>query len=212
MISSVSYIILLDYIKNNIKKNPIISFGKGNFINYIINKINFKKINFKKIFVTTKEQEKILKKKGIIFNDFNKFKKIDCHISLSDSINENFFIKGFAGFITKEKFYYNNSKKKIIITNNNYFSHYNKIPIEILSSFKKIINEYITNKLNIEINKKFISNYNYITIIKAKIFKKNIIEEEKKIRLIDGVLSSGLYKKDINAFYLFINKSNVYLI
>ncbi|MGX7582749.1 ribose-5-phosphate isomerase A [Candidatus Vidania fulgoroideorum] len=211
MKNSLLFVVINDYIKNKVNYNSNISFGKGKVINYLLENINFKEIKVKRIFVSTKDQEKILKKRGYFYNNFINFKKIDFHFCYSNRINSKFFIKGYSGDITKEKFFFNNSKNNIVITNSNYLKNFNNIPFEIISSLKKIIIEYIKNVLKILVKKSLLNRYNYITTLNLSINHNKILFFNEKIKKISGVLESGLYIKKKNTIYLYLNDINVFL-
>ncbi|MGX7586135.1 ribose-5-phosphate isomerase A [Candidatus Vidania fulgoroideorum] len=206
------YNIFKNYIKSILKKNLVISFGKGHFINFLIEKFNFKSKKIKKIFVTTKEQEIILKKRKINFSNFHNTKNIDLHISFSNSINNFCFVNGYTGELLKEKFYFNNAKKKLIISNNK-FTKPKTFPIEIFSKFINVIRYRIIKRYNLEIlNKNIEIKDNLSTLIIKFNKKKKLPRLYNKIKKLSGVLEVGIYKKDKNTNYLIIKKNFIFLI
>ncbi len=133
-----------------------------------------------------------------------KIPQIDLVIDGADQINKNFFmIKGGGGALLREKIIYYASKKTIIIGDYSKFvnSFTRPLPIEVLPFARTAVISYLKKIDGNPFSRTLEKGYPYLTengnIILDTMFDgyEKIIDLEKKIKEIPGILETGFFIK-----------------
>ena len=173
-------------------------------------------------FICTSLQIKIdAEKKGLKVLDESKIPQIDLVIDGADQINKNFFmIKGGGGALLREKIIYYASKKTIIIGDYSKFvnSFTRPLPIEVLPFARTAVISYLKKLGGNPILRILEKGYPYLTengnIILDTTFDsyEKIIDLEKKIKEIPGILETGLFIKPASLYYKALEQESFQLI
>lgn len=186
------------YALNYIKEKTIIGIGSGSTLNYFINSIYILKNIIKATISSSINSTLKLKKLGIPIFNLNMIKKIDIYIDSSDEINKKIqMIKGGGSALTKEKIVSINSNKFLCIldcTKEVKILGNFPLPIEIIPSSKYFIEKQLIKIGGIpKYRKNIITENSNIIIDIYNLRIKNSIKLEKKISLLPGVITVGLF-------------------
>jgi len=211
-----------DIIDNHIgQRSILIGLGSGRAVSKIVNNLTDSILKNCE-FICTSLQIKIdAEKKGLKVLDESKIPQIDLVIDGADQINKNFFmIKGGGGALLREKIIYYASKKTIIIGDYSKFvnSFTRPLPIEVLPFARTAVISYLKKLGGNPILRILEKGYPYLTengnIILDTTFDsyEKIIDLEKKIKEIPGILETGLFIKPASLYYKALEQESFQLI
>ena len=162
-------------------------------------------------FICTSLQIKIdAEKKGLKVLDETKIPHFDLVIDGADQIDKDFFmIKGGGGALLREKIIYYASKKTIIIGDfSKFVNNFSRpLPIEVLPFGRTAVISFLIKLGGKPVLRTLEKGYPYLTengnIILDTMFDnyEKIIDLEKKIKKIPGILETGFFIKPASIYY-----------
>lgn len=207
-----------DIFFTHIGSDPLlIGLGSGRAISEIVNSLPDSIIKNCE-FICTSLQIKIdAEKKGLKVLDETKIPFVDLVIDGADQIDKDFFmIKGGGGALLREKIIYYSSKKTIIVADLtkfvNCFSR--SLPIEVLPFGRTAATSFLTKIGGKPVLRTLEKGYPYLTengnIILDTMFDNynNILDLEKKIQNMPGILETGFFIKPASIYYKALKDGN----
>ncbi|MBA3749514.1 MAG: ribose 5-phosphate isomerase A [Nitrosopumilus sp.] len=188
----------------------LIGLGSGRAVSKIVNSFSDSIIRNCE-FICTSIQIKIdAEKKGLKVLDETKIPFLDLVIDGADQIDKNFFmIKGGGGAFLREKILFYSSKKTIIIGDFSKFVPYfsRSLPIEVLPFGRTAVTPFLIEIGGQPVLRTLEKGYPYLTengnIIMDTMFVDycHILDMEKKIKKIPGILETGFFVKPASIYY-----------
>jgi ribose 5-phosphate isomerase A len=211
-----------DIICNHIgQRSLLIGLGSGRAVSKIVNNLTDSILKNCE-FICTSLQIKInAEKKGLKVLDESKIPGIDLVIDGADQINKDFFmIKGGGGALLREKILYYASKKTIIIGDYSKFVNIftKSLPIEVLPFGRTSVISYLNKLGGKPVLRILEKGYPYLTengnIILDTMFDnyEKITDLEKEIKVIAGILETGLFIKPASLYYKALEQGSFQLI
>jgi ribose 5-phosphate isomerase A len=200
-----------DIICNHIHTDYLlIGLGSGRAVSKIVNSLSDSIIKNCE-FICTSLQIKIdAEKKGLKVLDETKIPFLDLVIDGADQIDKNFFmIKGGGGALLREKILHYSSKKTIIVGDFSKFVHnFSKsLPIEVHPFGRTAVLSFLIELGGKPVLRTLENGYPYLTencnIILDTMFDDyyDVMDIEKKIQKIPGVLETGFFVKPASIYY-----------
>ncbi|MDQ6724510.1 MAG: ribose 5-phosphate isomerase A [Thermoproteota archaeon] len=200
-----------DIICNHIGSDSrLIGLGSGRAVSKIVNSLSDAIIKNCE-FICTSIQIKIdAEKKGLKVLDEIKIPFLDLVIDGADQIDKDFFmIKGGGGALLREKILYHSSKKTIIIGDFSKFVHNfsMSLPLEVLPFGRTAVISFLTEIGGKPVLRTLEKGYPYLTengnIILDTLFNDydDVMDLEKKIQKIPGILETGFFIKPASVYY-----------
>ncbi len=162
-------------------------------------------------FICTSLQIKIdAERKGLKILDETKIPLLDVVVDGADQIDGDYFmIKGGGGALLREKILYHSSKKTIIIGDSqNLFPFFRRpLPIEVIPFGRTAVIQFMDEMGGKPVLRTLEKGYPYLTengnIILDTMFTNfnNVLDLDKKIRNIPGVLETGFFVKPASIYY-----------
>ena len=195
----------------------LIGLGSGRAVSKIVNSLSDSIIKNCE-FICTSLQIKIdAEKKGLKVLDETKIPFLDLVIDGADQIDKDFFmIKGGGGALLREKILYYSSKKTIIVGDFSKFVNCfsRSIPIEVLPFGRTAATSFLIKIGGKPVLRTLEKGYPYLTengnIILDTMFDNynNIMDMEKKIQNIPGILETGFFIKPASIYYKALEDGN----
>jgi len=213
----------------NIKENIVVGIGSGSTVVYAVNKIAElnKKNNLNlKCIPSSFQSYQLIIENGLNLVSLDQYPEIDLDIDGADEIDKDLnLIKGGGGCLVQEKIIASNSKKLVIIADFRKVSEKlgenwrNGVPIEVIPMAYKPIMKKLENLEGkpvlrmaqskagplVSDNGNFIIDVDFGTI-------KNPSELNNKIRLIPGVVDTGLFINMASKAYIGKEDGNVLIL
>lgn len=207
-----------DIVCNHIhNESLLIGLGSGRAVSKIVNSLSDSIIK-NCDFICTSLQIKIdAEKKGLKVLDETKIPFLDLVIDGADQIDKDFFmIKGGGGALLREKILYHSSKKTIIIGDFSKFVHNFSmpLPLEVLPFGRTAVISFLNEIGGKPILRTLEKGYPYLTengnIIMDTMFDDfdNVMDLEKKIHKIPGILETGFFIKPASIYYKALEHGN----
>ncbi len=188
----------------------LIGLGSGRAVSKIVNSLPEAIIKNCE-FICTSLQIKIdAEKKGLKVLDEAKIPFLDLVIDGADQIDKNFFmIKGGGGALLREKILYYSSKKTIIVGDfSKFVNNFSRsLPIEVHPFGRTAVLSFLVEIRGKPVLRTLENGYPYLTengnIILDTMFDNydNVIEMDKKIQKIPGILETGFFVKQASIYY-----------
>ena len=213
----------------NVKENMVVGIGSGSTVVYAVNKIAElnKKNNLNlKCIPSSFQSYQLIIENGLNLVSLDQYPEIDLDIDGADEIDKDLnLIKGGGGCLVQEKIIASNSKKLVIIADFRKVSEKlgenwrNGVPIEVIPMAYKPIMKKLENLEGkpvlrraqskagplVSDNGNFIIDVDFGTI-------KNPSELNNKIRLIPGVVDTGLFINMASKAYIGKEDGNVLIL
>jgi ribose 5-phosphate isomerase A len=207
-----------DIIFTHIGSDPLlIGLGSGRAVSEIVNSLPDSIIENCE-FICTSIQIKIdAEKKGLKVLDETKIPFVDLVIDGADQIDKDFFmIKGGGGALLREKILYYSSKKTIIVGDFSKFVNCfsRSLPLEVLPFGRTAATSFLIKMGGKPVLRTLEKGYPYLTengnVILDTMFDNysNILDLEKKIQKIPGILETGLFIKPASIYYKALEDGN----
>ncbi len=213
----------------NVKKNMVLGIGSGSTVVYAVNKIaelnKEDNLNLKCIPSSFQSYQLIIKN-GLNLVSLEQYPEIDLDIDGADEIDKDLnLIKGGGGCLVQEKIIASNSKKLVIIADFRKVSETlgenwrNGVPIEVIPMAYKPIMKKLENLEGRPVLRMAQSkagplisdNGNFIIDVDFGIIK-NPLELNNKIRLIPGIVDTGLFIDMASKAYIGKEDGNVLIL
>ncbi len=195
----------------------LIGLGSGRAVSKIVNSLSDSIIKNCE-FICTSLQIKIdAEKKGLKVLDETKIPFLDLVIDGADQIDKNFFmIKGGGGALLREKILYYSSKKTIIVGDFSKFVHNfsRSIPVEVHPFGRTAVLSFLVEMGGKPVLRTLENGYPYLTengnIILDTMFDDydNVIDMDKKMQKIPGILETGFFVKHASIYYKALEHGN----
>ncbi|MGN6614200.1 MAG: ribose 5-phosphate isomerase A [Candidatus Nitrosocosmicus sp.] len=207
-----------DIILNHIGQDSlIIGLGSGRAVSMVVNNLSEPIIKNCE-FICTSLQIKIdAEKKGIKVLDESKIPELDLVIDGADQINKGFLmIKGGGGALLREKILFYSSKKTIIVGDHSKFvtNFSGSLPIEVIPFGRTAVKPFLIKIGGNPMIRTLDRGYPYLTengnIILDTMFDNynNVIDLDKEIKEIPGVVETGFFIKPASIYYKAIDQDN----
>lgn len=211
-----------DILSNHIGTDSLlIGLGSGRAVSKIVNSFSDSVVRNCE-FICTSLQIKIdAERKGLKILDETKIPFLDVVIDGADQIDRDFFmIKGGGGALLREKILYYSSKKTVIVGD---FSKFvtvfsRSLPIEVIPFGRTAVIHFLVEMGGKPFLRTMEKGYPYLTengnIILDTMFANfnDVLDLEKKIRKIPGVLETGFFIKPASIYYKALEDGNFQLI
>jgi len=211
-----------DILSNHIGTDSLlIGLGSGRAVSKIVNSFSDSVVRNCE-FICTSLQIKIdAERKGLKILDETKIPFLDVVIDGADQIDRDFFmIKGGGGALLREKILYYSSKKTVIVGD---FSKFvtvfsRSLPIEVIPFGRTAVIHFLVEMGGKPFLRTMEKGYPYLTengnIILDTMFANfnDVLDLEKKIRKIPGILETGFFIKPASIYYKALEDGNFQLI
>lgn len=200
-----------DIISNHIGADSLlIGLGSGRSVSKVVNGFS-DSVARNCEFICTSLQIKIdAERKGLKTLDEAKIPLLDLVVDGADQIDRDYFmIKGGGGALLREKILYHSSKKTIIIGDfTKFVSVFSRpLPIEVIPFGRTAVTRFLVEMGAKPALRTLEKGYPYLTengnIILDTMFTDfgNVLDLEKEIRKIPGVLETGFFVKPASIYY-----------
>lgn len=210
--------IIDDIICNHIGSDSLlIGLGSGRAVSKFVNCLS-DSISKNCDFICTSLQIKIdAEKKRLKVLDETKIPFLDLVIDGADQIDKEFFmLKGGGGALLREKRLYYSSKKTIIIGDlSKFVPGFSKpLPVEVLPFGRTAVIPFLIEMGGKPVLRTLEKGYPYLTengnIILDTVFDNydDVIDLEKKIKKIPGIIETGFFTRPASIYYKALNDGN----
>ncbi|MBI4399421.1 ribose-5-phosphate isomerase RpiA [Candidatus Micrarchaeota archaeon] len=189
-----------------IKNNKVVGLGTGStsslFIRFLAERVRNEGLNL--VFVaSSKESERLAAENGLRVSDFNEIRKVDVYVDGADAVNSKLeLVKGLGGALTREKVLAYKARKFICIVDESKVREFRDVvvPVEVLQfNYKQVTEQLIRLGATCSVRMKgdviyVTDNGNYIVDSKFGEIQ-NPKKLEKKLKLVPGVVESGIFGK-----------------
>ncbi|KTC64740.1 ribose 5-phosphate isomerase, constitutive [Legionella adelaidensis] len=180
--------------------NMVIGVGTGSTVNYFIEALAEVKHKIDACVASSIETEKRLKQLGIPVIDLNVANEVPLYVDGADEITKHFeMIKGGGGALTREKIIANAASQFIcIVEERKLVGHLGEFPvaIEVLPLARSLVaREIVKLGGDPEYREGFLTDNGNIVLDVWNLELTSPIEMEEKLKLIPGVVESGIFGK-----------------